>query len=120
MTYPKRKTVLDYETYGENPSIKAEKASGIWFVSDAALPLISGFGAPGIKVWCYITANLAHEDDVITIDMKRCARFCNYSGTAAVYAGLSELLECGMIYRKTGRAASYFINQSYLYHGASN
>jgi len=82
-----------------------------------ALPSIKDLTVPGLKVWCYILANLKPNKDYVLIKEKSCMAYCGYDGKSNYYKGLANLLEKNIIYRMTGSESVYFINVNFIFNG---
>lgn len=79
------------------------------------LPTISNLNSAGLKLLCYILANLAVKRDDIDINMEDCMEYTGYKSRANIYSGLVNLLENHIIYRKVKNG--YYININIMYNG---
>lgn len=86
-------------------------------VFNDALPSIKELNVPGLKVWCYLLANLKPHKDYVIVKEKECMKYCGYDGKSNYYRGLANLLENNIIYRMIGSDSVYYINVNYIFNG---
>ena len=63
--------------------------------------------------------NIGIKKDSIIIPIKDCMEFTGYNSRVAVYNGIIDLLDRGIIYRKVG-SGNYFININAFFNGKRN
>lgn len=113
------KGVSQYDTYQKNPSASGVCDEDLSYkkLYNEAIPVVSGFGIPALKVWCHILKVLEPGRDDIAIVMKECVKECGYTSSVNVYKGLAELLAKRVIFRKRGHKSIYYINIKHIAHG---
>jgi hypothetical protein len=77
---------------------------------------ISELSSSGLRVWCYILARLSPKKNEITINMSDALDYTGYKGKMNIYNGIINLLENGLLFRKTG-SGSYYININIFFNG---
>ncbi len=70
----------------------------------------------GLKVLCYVLKYIGIKKDSLIIPLHDCMEFTGYGSRVAVYNGIIDLLDRGILYRKVGSGA-YFININAFYSG---
>jgi hypothetical protein len=82
----------------------------------ASLNTIAKLSSAGLKVWCYVLSRLIASKDEIGINMEDILQYTGYKTRANIYNGIANLLENGMLFRKTG-SGSYYININIFFNG---
>ena len=77
---------------------------------------ISELSSSGLRVWCYILARLSPKKNEITINMSDALDYTGYKGKMNIYNGIINLLENGLLFRKTN-SGSYYININIFFNG---
>ena len=82
----------------------------------ASLNTIANLSSAGLKVWCYVLSRLIASKDEIGINMEDILQYTGYKTRANIYNGIANLIENGMLFRKTG-SVSYYININIFFNG---
>jgi len=81
-----------------------------------SLNSIANLSSSGLKVWCYVLSRLIASKDEIGINMEDILQYTGYKTRANIYNGIINLLENGLLFRKTG-SGSYYININIFFNG---
>ena len=72
---------------------------------------------PAIRVFTYVVNTMIPNRDTITFAIEECMEYTGYKSTKSVFAGLSQLIDHGIIARTT-KHWQYFVNPMIVFNGS--
>lgn len=78
---------------------------------------LSELSAPGVKVLCYIMMHLTPNKEELYLHTSEVAKEMGYKNQKNVYDGIVDLLNLGLLARKTGTQPVFWINPNMYFNG---
>lgn len=79
--------------------------------------MLNKLSIPALRVFNYIRHNLGKQEFTILVNLRECAEWCGYAHTKDATRGIIDLIDMGIIARKTGGGGEYYINPNILFDG---